>query len=228
MSDSLSSKDLWSFVGGTVVGAGTYTGAEYAGAGSTISGAVGGAAGGATSSALAGGNVGQGALYGGVGGGVAGYMGAGSTPGSGSNLGGLGPDYTPALAAGGAGALGGLLSVPTPETPPLDMGFDTAAVPAAPIATPAPVTIPVGTSKTIAPEQIQSAELPIAGRKESTPGEIDLLNRLASARAEESSKQAASTAERYPVSGVPTTAQPTPEERFLGIGGVKGKLKPIY
>ena len=223
MSDD--SGSIWSFVGGTVVGAGIYGVADSYGAGSILSGAAGGAAGGATTAALGGGDVGKGALYGGVGGAASGYM----LPAGGadSNLGGLGPDLMSPLAAGGVGALGGMMAIPPttmtdlPSTP----GFSPPSAPVTPASQP---LMSVGTSKPIAPATIQSEELPIAQRMESTPGEIDLLNRLASERSQASSDNAAQATERYPVSGITTRAQPSPEERFLGIGGGNSKLKPIY
>ena len=219
------SRSLMGFVAGAIVGAGTYGLAEWAGVGDTIAGALGGAAGGATSAAVSEGDVGQGALYGGISGAASGYLGAPSGAESEfSSLG--GPDFDPYI-AGGMGAMGGLMAAPTAEVPTMEMpefSMPTLAPPTPPLAPP----VAVGTPKHIAPETVQSTELPLAQRMEPTPSEVDLLNKLASERTQAAATNATKAAERYPVSGVPTKAQPSPEERFLGISGTNNKLRPIY
>ena len=98
--------------------------------------------------------------------------------------------------------------------------------PTQPVQTPAPTgPPPVNVPMTVAPATITNVDLPATGRSEATPGEIDLLNKLAGERTQASAELAK---ERYPVSGVPTKQEASPEERFLGIASPKGRLKTIY
>ena len=214
-------KNFWGFLAGTAVGALGYGVASDYGLGSTASGALGGAAGGATSSAIGGGNAGMGALYGGVGGGAAGYFDVGQPSGGAlSNLGAV--DWTPVV-AGAAGSLGGLAAIPPEEMPMPQQQLPQAQTSQqAPTPTgPPPVSVPMS----VTPDTITNVDLPAVGKQTPTPGEVDLLNKLAGERTQASAELAK---ERYPVSGVPTRQEASPEERFLGIAGPKGRLKTIY